>query len=132
MNRNLLTAGIVACLFVVGAATAWLYLSKQRSTPAAPPQTTPASDAPEHGLRVEIPPDAVMCVRHNIPEVVCPFCDPSLVEKLGHCGGHDVAEALCTRCNPVLITAFKAEGDWCAAHGLPESQCLICQGKSPG
>ena len=30
------------------------------------------------------------------------------------------------RCNKDLIPAFKATGDWCAEHGLPESQCLKC------
>lgn len=74
---------------------------------------------------------AQFCAKHNILKSMCPFCDPSLIEKLGHCGGHDVPEAFCTRCNSALIPAFKAEGDWCEEHGLPESQCLICKG-SPG
>lgn len=73
-----------------------------------------------------------MCAQHNVPESMCPFCDPSLIEKLGHCNGHDVPEALCTRCNSQLVAAFKAEGDWCHEHGLPESQCLICKGESDG
>lgn len=25
-----------------------------------------------------------------------------------------------------MIPAFKAKGDWCAEHGLPESQCAVC------
>jgi len=33
---------------------------------------------------------------------------------------------MCTRCNPSLSAAFKATGDWCPEHGLPESQCRIC------
>jgi hypothetical protein len=33
---------------------------------------------------------------------------------------------MCTRCNVELVAAFKASGDWCAEHGLPESQCLAC------
>jgi hypothetical protein len=37
-----------------------------------------------------------------------------------------VPESLDTRCNPALIPAFKATKDWCAEHGLPESQCLKC------
>jgi hypothetical protein len=37
-----------------------------------------------------------------------------------------VAESVCTRCDPSLIAAFKATNDWCAEHGLPESQCLLC------
>jgi hypothetical protein len=73
-----------------------------------------------------------MCATHNIPELICAFCDSSLIEKYGHCGGHDVAEVLCTRCHPELIAAFKAENDWCAEHGLPESQCAICNPPSDG
>ncbi len=96
-----------------------------------PPAEAAHDDADVHGETVEIPPDAALCARHSIPEVVCPFCDPELIERLGHCGGHDVPEALCTRCNPILIAAFKAEGDWCGAHGLPESQCAICLGAVP-
>ena len=42
------------------------------------------------------------------------------------CAGHGVPESQCTRCNPALIPAFKATGDWCAEHQLPESQCLKC------
>jgi len=63
---------------------------------------------------------------HDIDADRCPFCKPELIESLGWCDGHDVAEALCTRCNSRLIPAFKAQGDWCAEHGLPESQCAIC------
>ncbi len=67
---------------------------------------------------------------HEIDEALCPFCNPSLIETLGWCGGHDVPEAYCTRCNPEVIPAFKATGDWCAEHGLPESQCAICGAES--
>lgn len=63
---------------------------------------------------------------HDIDALRCPFCHPELIESLGWCKGHDVAEALCTRCNSALIPAFKAQGDWCGEHGLPESQCAIC------
>ena len=90
-------------------------------------QPAPAGiEATQHGTSIDVPDDAAICPEHRVPEVICPFCKPSLVEDLGWCGGHDVAEALCTRCNPTLIAAFKAENDWCAEHGLPESQCLIC------
>jgi cobalt-zinc-cadmium efflux system membrane fusion protein len=66
------------------------------------------------------------CEEHQISEAQCPFCDPSLVETLGHCKGHDVPEAFCYQCNPALIPAFKAVGDWCGGHDRPESQCYIC------
>ncbi|NNM27226.1 MAG: hypothetical protein HKO59_14795 [Phycisphaerales bacterium] len=79
-----------------------------------------------HGIRVEIPENATLCAEHRIPDVICPFCTPALIEDLGFCGGHGVAEALCTRCQPALIAAFKVENDWCAEHGLPESQCAAC------
>ena len=63
---------------------------------------------------------------HGLSRENCPFCDPSLVESLGQCGGHGVPEAFCTRCNSSLVVAFKKVGDWCAEHKLPESQCTIC------
>ena len=66
------------------------------------------------------------CEEHQIAEAQCPFCDPGLVESLGHCNGHGVPEAFCYQCNPDLIPAFKAVGDWCAGHERPESQCYIC------
>jgi hypothetical protein len=28
--------------------------------------------------------------------------------------------------DPSLVAAFKATGDWCEEHGLPESRCLAC------
>jgi len=64
---------------------------------------------------------------HQLAEADCPWCDKSLIERMGQCGGHGVPEALCSRCNAALIPGFKAEGDWCAGHGLPESQCKRCQ-----
>jgi hypothetical protein len=42
------------------------------------------------------------------------------------CAGHGVPESQCTRCNPDLIPAFQAVGDWCDEHGLPMSQCTVC------
>jgi thiol-disulfide isomerase/thioredoxin len=30
------------------------------------------------------------------------------------------------KCHPELAARFKAAGDWCAEHGVPESQCGIC------
>ncbi len=122
MKANLALAGAMIGLLLVVAAGAWFYLELSGPSGAA------AGDAGS----VAIGESPVLCENHGIPEVACPFCDPSLVETRGHCGAHDVAEALCTRCNPVLIAAFKAEGDWCAEHGLPESQCQICQGEGGG
>ena len=63
---------------------------------------------------------------HRLSPGECPFCDESLIDKLGFCNEHGVAEALCTQCAPALVTAFKAIGDWCASHDIPESQCTIC------
>ncbi len=69
---------------------------------------------------------ADFCEEHQIAEAQCPFCNPGLIESLGHCNGHGVPEAFCYKCNPALIPAFKAVGDWCAGHDRPESQCYIC------
>ncbi len=69
---------------------------------------------------------SAFCEEHQIAEAECPFCDPSLIESLGHCNGHDVPEAFCYQCNPALVPAFQAVGDWCAGHDRPESQCYIC------
>lgn len=72
------------------------------------------------------------CSLHQIAEAECPWCDPSLIERLGFCKGHNVPEAFCSRCNPKLIAGFKAEKDWCAGHEIPESQCIKCKmGKFP-
>ncbi len=67
------------------------------------------------------------CSEHSISEAECPWCDTSLISKLGMCPEHKVLEALCSRCNKKLIAGFKAENDWCAGHGLPESQCAKCK-----
>jgi len=69
---------------------------------------------------------AAFCEEHQIAEAQCPFCDPSLIDSMGHCDAHGVPEALCYQCNPTLVPAFKAAGDWCAGHDRPESQCYIC------
>jgi len=42
------------------------------------------------------------------------------------CTPHGVPESMCVLCNPALIPEFKAKGDWCAGHGLPESLCPLC------
>jgi len=43
---------------------------------------------------------------------------PAAAEKCGH----GVKRAICTRCNPKLEAVFKAKGDWCAEHSVPESR----------
>lgn len=42
------------------------------------------------------------------------------------CPEHHVLEAVCTKCKPALAAVFKAKGDWCDAHGFPESFCPLC------
>lgn len=39
---------------------------------------------------------------------------------------HRVPREVCTRCAPALAPRFQAAGDWCAEHGVPESQCFAC------
>jgi len=38
---------------------------------------------------------------------------------------HGVPAAVCTQCNPDIAPVFKAKGDWCDEHGVPESHCCI-------
>ena len=98
-------AMILVLLLLAGAGGAFLYL-KVRSADSGTPE---------------------FCVRHEIVERDCPWCDPSLIETRGHCQEHDVPEALCAKCTPALVAGFQAEGDWCAGHAVPESQCGLCQ-----
>jgi len=134
MKPVAITAVVVA-LFAAGVAGGFLFLSQSGGQGSASPNapsgasTMPVSDGTsQHGKSVKIPEGAAICAEHHVPEVICPFCKPSLIEDRGHCGTHNVPEALCTACSPILISAFKAEGDWCAEHGLPESQCELCGG----
>ena len=39
---------------------------------------------------------------------------------------YGVKTVICARCNPKLEAVFKAKGDWCAEHSVPESQCVQC------
>jgi thiol-disulfide isomerase/thioredoxin len=39
---------------------------------------------------------------------------------------HRVPADVCTRHHPDRIAQFKKAGDWCAEHGVPESQCYAC------
>lgn len=119
---------IIVVMLALGAAGAWIYLSAGREAEHDHGTATNqnAADLLHGGTAAQA--NAPKCAKHGIPDAICAFCHPNLVEDLGFCRGHNVAEAFCTRCSPVLIAAFKAENDWCAEHELPESQCLICQG----
>jgi hypothetical protein len=119
---------IIIALFVGGIVGALVYLRTTTAPSPAPAKVDRAGESVLHGGAAA--PGATLCATHRVPETVDAFCHPELVEKLGFCQGHDVPEAFCTRCSPVLIAAFKAEGDWCAEHGLPESQCASCKGES--
>ena len=39
---------------------------------------------------------------------------------------HKVPKETCSIHNPDLIPMFKASGDWCPEHDVPESQCFAC------
>ena len=39
---------------------------------------------------------------------------------------HGVPCEICVKCHPELAAKFKAAGDWCPEHDVPESQCGIC------
>ncbi|MCC7292781.1 MAG: efflux RND transporter periplasmic adaptor subunit [Phycisphaerales bacterium] len=73
--------------------------------------------------------DGSVCAEHGLAPAECPWCDPTLVEKLGMCAGHGVPEALCWKCHDKLVAAFKKKNDWCAGHDCPESLCKICNGE---
>ena len=102
-------AFIVLILLIGGGVFVYLRTTRSESTGATTTETA-----------------ADFCAIHQIAEADCPWCDPSLIEKLGFCGGHNVPEAFCSRCNPALIPGFKAENDWCGGHDVPESQCDLC------
>jgi hypothetical protein len=108
MKKNIL---IAVLLVIVGAGGTFMYLNLNR-----PPKSS------------VLKPDTAFCTEHQIAEKDCPWCNASLIEKMGMCPEHGVPEALCSRCNLALIPGFKAEKDWCAGHGLPESQCVLCKG----
>lgn len=42
---------------------------------------------------------------------------------------HKVTAAICVKCHPEMAAVFKATGDWCAEHGVAESQCFQCNPK---
>lgn len=129
---------IVVVLLVLGAGAAAGFLALSKRGESKQPSTQAPSDsvvaAPVKGASELLHGNDAnasalpACKKHNIPESLCAFCHPHLVEELGFCHGHGVPEAFCTRCSPILIAAFKVEGDWCGEHGLPESQCDQCKG----
>jgi hypothetical protein len=46
------------------------------------------------------------------------------------CAEHGVPESQCGRCSAKLAATFQKEGDWCKEHNRPESQCFICRPKA--
>jgi cobalt-zinc-cadmium efflux system membrane fusion protein len=42
------------------------------------------------------------------------------------CVSHGVPESRCVKCNPALTADFKAAGNWCSAHEVPEDLCALC------
>ena len=66
-----------------------------------------------------------LCTRHQIPQNLCFFCDPSLREP-GRlwCNEHERYEDRCFICRP----DFKEEDRlWCEEHKLYEDECFICR-----
>ena len=59
-------------------------------------------------------------LRPAAPASVPRASDPSLLCI------HGVPCETCVRCHSELAVQFKVAGDWCAEHGVPESQCGIC------
>lgn len=72
---------------------------------ASPPSSTPpTSSGTGHGQLTELS-------RVEGPIVLC---------------SHRVPGSVCTLHHPELVARFQRAGDWCAEHGVPESQCLEC------
>jgi hypothetical protein len=42
------------------------------------------------------------------------------------CAEHGIPESDCAMCNPDIAAAYKKKGDWCAEHDRPKSQCFFC------
>jgi cobalt-zinc-cadmium efflux system membrane fusion protein len=42
------------------------------------------------------------------------------------CAEHGVPESECAQCNPRLAAQLKEGGDWCKEHDVPDSQCFTC------
>ena len=66
-----------------------------------------------------------LCKRHQIPQSLCFFCDPSLREP-GRlwCNEHERYEDRCFICRP---ESKEEDRLWCAAHKLYEGECFICR-----
>ena len=45
---------------------------------------------------------------------------------------HAVLRPLCPKCNPALEAVYRARGNWCAEHGMPESFCPVCHPDAHG
>jgi cobalt-zinc-cadmium efflux system membrane fusion protein len=95
-----------------------------------------------------------MCKEHSVPEALCYLCNSTLILAFkaegDWCREHDRPDSQCDLCFPgykehytngemnstslaaaskhtlIQIAEYKAKGDWCAEHGVPESQCAIC------
>lgn len=53
------------------------------------------------------------------PPVLAPLAAPTLCDRA-------VPADECVRHHPERVAKFKARGDWCPEHELPETQCLAC------
>jgi hypothetical protein len=42
------------------------------------------------------------------------------------CAEHGIPESDCALCNADIAANYKKKGDWCAEHDRPESQCFFC------
>jgi hypothetical protein len=42
------------------------------------------------------------------------------------CGEHGVPESECGLCDSKLAAEFQRKGDWCDEHARPDSQCFEC------
>lgn len=71
------------------------------------------------------------CKPHDLPFGQCPWCATAAKATPAPCPERGWPEALCFHCHPELAGEFKRFGDWCAEHGIPESQCLLCGASSP-
>lgn len=45
---------------------------------------------------------------------------------------HSVLRQLCPKCNPALEAVYRARGNWCTEHGMPETFCPICHPDAHG
>jgi hypothetical protein len=143
------TLVIILAFALAGAGATFAYLKWKGGSTAPTPVQHHAGDGHDHGPGQDHDHDAPAgapadahgaghgitaaageetCAKHRIPKSKDGFCHPEVIAKMGFCKAHDVDEAFCTRCSPILIAAFKAEGDRCAEHSLPESQCATCKG----